>query len=219
MLVCKSRHKFSFFIITGLPKTVLRPLLTSLENCIRKHGSWSEKIKLILNKAAYFRFQAKVCEACHDETQKSISLDDFINCYCWKSCYGVKFWSMIKSKAVNRNGNADTIEKTEQQWLQKLFIIVMEKNALETMRLETYQQNHHERNREKQIDGIMKRTKKFYRNGSWSIQDILWKRNWRKKKQKVKEYGKNTEKLCPKKTNKERKNTWKTREKVIQAMC
>ena len=42
----------------------------------------------------------------------------------------------------------------------------MEKNALETMRLETYQQNHHERNREKQIDGIMKRTKKFYRNGS-----------------------------------------------------
>lgn len=28
-----------------------------------------------------------------------------------------------------------------------------------------------------------------------------------KKKQKVKEYGKNTEKLCPKKTNKERKNT------------
>ena len=34
---------------------------------------------------------------------------------------------MIKSKAVNRNGNADTIEKTEQQWLQKLFIIVMEK--------------------------------------------------------------------------------------------
>ena len=39
------------------------------------------------------------------------------------------------------------------------------------------------------------------------------------KKQKVKEYGKNTEKLCPKKTNKERMNTWKTGEKIIQAMC
>ena len=127
MLVCKSRHKFSFFIIAGLTKAVLRPLRTSLENCIRKHGSWSEKIKLILNKEAYFGFQAKVCEACLDETQKSISLGGFINCYCWKSCYGVKFWFTIKSKAVNRIGNANIIEKTGQQWLKKLFIIVMEK--------------------------------------------------------------------------------------------
>lgn len=83
----------------------------------------------------------------------------------------------------------------------------MEKNALETMRLETYQQNHHERNREKTDRWYYEENKEILQK--WLVIDTRHslKKKLEKKKQKVKEYGKNTEKLCPKKTNKERKNT------------
>ena len=69
-----------------------------------------DKIKLILNKAPYltdalrinFGFQSTVCEACHDMTQKSISLDDFAIMTIGKNDYRVNFWFMTKSEAVNR---------------------------------------------------------------------------------------------------------------------
>lgn len=83
----------------------------------------------------------------------------------------------------------------------------MEKNALETMRLETYQQNHHERNREKTDRWYYEENKEILQK--WLVIDTRHslKKKLEKQKQKVKEYGKNTEKLSPKKTNKERKNT------------
>lgn len=61
-----------------------------------------------------FGFQPKVCEACLDVTQKSMSLDGFAITTVGKNDYKVIFWFMIKTRAVNRMENADLSEKRGQ---------------------------------------------------------------------------------------------------------
>ena len=54
-----------------------------------------------------FRFQTKICNICHDITQKYLRLNDAAIVTVGRSDYRVHFWSMTESEAVKRMKNAD----------------------------------------------------------------------------------------------------------------
>ena len=58
-----------------------------------------------------FRFQPKVCDGCHDMTQKSMSSYDVVVVTIGENNCRIHFWFMAKSKAVDRMKNADRSEK------------------------------------------------------------------------------------------------------------
>ena len=66
-------------------------------------------------------------------TQKSTSFNDVVIVTVVKNDYSIHFWGMNKSEAVNRMKNPDLIEKSGDDYVKKIFIIMMTNNMPETM--------------------------------------------------------------------------------------
>ena len=61
-----------------------------------------------------FRFQAKLCDSCHDMTQKLMNFSNFAIVIVKKTDYGINFRFMTESKAADRMKNANLSEKNEK---------------------------------------------------------------------------------------------------------
>ena len=70
-----------------------------------------------------FRFQPKVCNGCHDMTQKSTNLNDFATVTVKGSDYKVNFWFMAKSEAVDRMKNAYLSKKNRTNTKIKKYLL------------------------------------------------------------------------------------------------
>ena len=57
------------------------------------------------------KFQSKVCDDCHDITQKSISFNDFAVATVRRNDYRINFWFTTENKVVYRRKNTDLNEK------------------------------------------------------------------------------------------------------------
>ena len=81
-------------------------------------------------------------------TQKFISLNNVAIVTDGRNNHRIHFEGMVESEAMNRKKNADLGDKS-RQWSkkkEKLFIVVMPNNTLETMAI---QKKHREENKEK----------------------------------------------------------------------
>ena len=70
-----------------------------------------------------FRFQPKVCNGCHDMTQKSTNLNDFATVTVKGNDYKVNFWFMAKSEAVDRMKNAYLSKKNRTNTKIKRYLL------------------------------------------------------------------------------------------------
>lgn len=57
------------------------------------------------------KFQSKVCDDCHDITQKSITFNDFVVATLRRNDYRINFWFTTENKVVYRGKNTDLNEK------------------------------------------------------------------------------------------------------------
>ena len=61
-----------------------------------------------------FRFQPKVCDVCHDTTQKSMNFDVFAIATIGRNYYSILFWFISKDEGVSRMNNDILNEKSRQ---------------------------------------------------------------------------------------------------------
>ena len=68
-----------------------------------------------------FRFQQKVCNGCHDMTQKFMSFNDFTVVIVERNDYTIHFESLNKSEVLfNRTKNANLSEKGTIKIMKKI---------------------------------------------------------------------------------------------------
>ena len=77
---------------------------------------WVCYLSLLLLSQGNFRFQPKVCNGCHEMTQKSMSFNNVTIFTVKKKDYMIH-WGMTKSRAMIRVKNPDLSEKSRQPWL------------------------------------------------------------------------------------------------------
>ena len=52
-----------------------------------------------------FKYEANLCNGCHDLMQKAMSFDNIAIIYVKENTYRINFWYMSKDDAINMNGS------------------------------------------------------------------------------------------------------------------